>query len=218
MRKIVGISLILSLACSKSDVDVPDPGLDYYPVSIGKYVDYRVNLIEFVDGVWDTSAYFMRESIDSSDVDLEGRQVFYLNRSTRISDTLQWLWKERWSFYKGEDRLEINESNTVFVKMIFPLRKGLGWDGNARNSLNYEQYRILDLDLRSSAGGKEFERTMRINHRSNINLIEEQFEEEVYARGVGLIEYQNVDLVYNVNGNAVSGRSYNQAYKAHGKK
>jgi hypothetical protein len=210
--------LILAVSCSKSDTDVQDFGYDYYPVVKGKYVVY--NVVELVyndfDMTVDTSIFQLKESIDSADVDLEGRNIFHLIRYTRVSDTLDWKISENWTVYKGTDRLEINESNVTFVKMSFPLRRAKTWDGNALNSLDAQIYTILNLDLMVKKGKQVVDKTTRINHRSNVNLIEKQVKEEVYANGIGLIELIDTDLKYNTDGSILSGRTYEQTYLEHG--
>lgn len=212
------ILVFAAFSCKKSDTDVPDFGYDYYPVIQGKYVIYDVVELIYNDFAMsvDTNIYKLKEQIDSADTDLEGRTIFHLKRYTRISDTLEWKLSENWTFYKGKDRLEINESNLTFVKMTFPLRRSGTWDGNALNSLDPETYTILDLDLLSKIGLKVFDRTLRINHRSKVNLIEKRVEEEVYAIGVGLVELIDTDLTYDVDGNIKSGRKYEQTYIEHG--
>lgn len=219
MKIYLYISLImLAVSCSKSDTDVQDLGYDYYPVIKGKYVVYEVEELIYndFDMTVDTSIFLLKELMDSTMVDLEGRDIVQLKRFTRISDTLEWNLSEIWTFYKGEGRLEINEGNVVFVKMLYPLRRSATWDGNAKNSYSAENYTVLDLDLKLTMGTNEFDKTTRINHRSNVNLIEEQVKEEVYASDVGLIEIRDVDLEYDVDGIILSGRSYSQTYLEHG--
>ena len=138
MRKFLIICLsLVAFSCSKEDSDVQELGYDYYPVIVGKYVTYNVEHYVYndFDTTIDTSIYQLKEVIDSAYLDLEGRTVYQLKRLSRVSDTLPWSLIQDWSFYKDKERLEINESNAVFVKMAFPLRRAKTWDGNSRNSL-----------------------------------------------------------------------------------
>ena len=219
MRNYLYIGLIfLVFSCSKSDTDVQEFGYDYYPVIKGKYVVYNVEELIYndFDNSIDTNIFQLKELMDSATKDIEGRSIVQLKRFTRVSDTLEWEFTESWFFYKGSERLEITEGNTVFVKMAFPLRRSKSWDGNARNTLDTENYTVLNLDLKIVMGTDVFDKTTRINHRSNVNLIEEQVKEEVYAADVGLIELRDIDLKYDIDGEIFSGFSYSQTYLEHG--
>lgn len=215
MKKYLYILIsILAVSCSKSDTDVQDFGYGYFPIELGSATFFDVEhsyYDDFSDSVL-TENYELTEVLDSVYFDLEGRVIHQISRYTRIDTSYAWGDREVVTFHRGDHQLEFNEGNTIFVKMVFPLRRGNTWDGNSRNGLDAETYTILNLDLKSTVNEISFERTTRINHRSNVNLIEEQVKEEVYAYGVGLIELKDTDLTYDQDGAIKSGYKYSQKY------
>ena len=218
MKQIIFISMALLLfSCKKKDKDIPDLAYDYFPLELGHYIDYTVSDIKKVDFKWDTSDYQLRVLVDSLGEDGTGKGIFFLNRYTRTSDTLPWTLIEIWTVHRASSRLEVNQGNTLYVKMQYPPRRGQIWDGNALNSLPAENYTVLDLDLKSVVGSASFDKTLRINQRNNINLIDEEFREGVYARAVGLVQWTDIDLTYDGTGTAVDGYSYKQIYRGEGK-
>ncbi len=217
MRIILIISLFtIFFSCKKTDVDHVDFGYNYFPITMGHFIDYEVKEYLYEDvGVFDSNVYQLREVIDSSFIDQKGKTIYRQNRMTRSNDTLPWKTIEYRSFIRDIERLELNEGNIVFVKMRYPIRRGARWNGNALNHLPEETYEVINLDLKAEISDTTFNKTLRINQLTNINLIEEQFKEEVYAKDIGLVYFINMDIELST-GEIKSGVQYTQVYLGHG--
>lgn len=222
MRKLLFIATILAVVgCKKTDEDHPDLGYDYYPAEIGNYTIYDVKetiYAELADTVAITE-YQLKESMDTTMVDLQGRVVYLLKRYTRENDTLDWKdMGDSFTVYRGSSRLERKEGNKTYVRLAFPLSRSKSWDGNALNDSSEQIYKVLDYDLKNIIGGKNFSRTCRVNQFRNQNLIEDQLEEEIYARTVGLVYRIERDYKLNTDSGTVeSGREVTWTYLENGK-
>lgn len=225
MKKLLFISIaiiITVLSCQKADEDTLDMAYDYLPVESGNYIIYNVKETtydDFKDTVYVVD-YLMKEVMDSAVLDLEGRNVFQLKRFVNSGDDslIVWSLSDVWTIYKGQDRVERTEENVTYVSLVFPLRRSKTWDGNARNTLGEQQYKVLDYDLKSQIGASIFGRTARINHLSNKNLIEDQLSEEVYARNVGMVQRIERDVKINPSDSTIiSGFETSWTYLEHGK-
>lgn len=211
-KVLIGILIAVMIGCSKTDSDMPVIEYDYFPITSGHFVAYSVTEIEYNDFTQtvDTAIYELKEQIDSSFVDGEGRIQYKLKRYTRMNDTLPWELKDVWSVFRDERHAERTEENQVFVKLSFPLDLGKTWDGNARNSLDREDYTVLNYNLKYQfttkvIGVPNAGEIVRVNQRNSVNLIEEIFSEEVYARNIGLVEKHDINLRKNQNGEIVEG-------------
>ena len=59
-----------------------------------------------------------------------GRPGYKIERYERKSNLLDWEIKDIWTTVLTEDGAEWIEENMRFLKMVFPLREGVEWDGN----------------------------------------------------------------------------------------
>ncbi len=218
---LVILAVLLSfMSCERTDEDIPDLGYDYYPLSDSSYVMYQV--VEYIydefQGTRDSNGYQLLELVDTAYTDLSGRTIHNLVRFTRASDTVDWKLKDVWTVYKGDDRLERMEENVTFVRLSFPLKRGKTWDGNSRNDSSEQIYTVLDYNLKNKVDGTTFKNTARINHFENINLIEDQFQEEIYARDVGLVQRIDRNLELDpADGSPKAGYDITWTYIEHGK-
>lgn len=218
---------ILLLACSKEDEDVIDLGYNYYPVETGNYIVYKVEELTYneFDLTIDTVNYWLKELVDSAiEPSYESGKAYQLKRYTRANDTLDWEYKDVWVVHDDKENGKVTraEEDSIFVKMIFPYTRNKSWDGNAMNA-NVEQqiYRVktydLQMTLKLKPNDTSFTHTSQINQKENVNLIEDQRQDEVYARGVGLILKQDIDLEMEVDGTIKGGHDYKWIYAEHGK-
>ena len=190
------LGLLVCFACEDKIEDPPDLGLDYFPVEVGTWVEYDVDSIVFDDftGEVDTFQFRIREEVESVFEDLEGRSTQRLERWRKASDSSDWKLKDVWTANRTQTTAERVEENVRFVKLSFPVRDGLEWDGNVLNIFGEQEYEYLEADVPQTINGNSFEQTLSVLQRENINLIERQRAEERYARGVGMIYKETIDL------------------------
>lgn len=189
-------------ACSKDMVITQDIGYNYFPVKVGKYVVYDVDSILYDRFKHDTTVYKyqIKEQIDSVITDNSGRSTLKIIRYIKkFSDTLSydsmpWKLKDVWMANRTETTVEQVEENIRLVKLIFPVRQDKIWNGNAYNFNESIDYQYTDVDVSDKYGNLYFDSTLFVTQINNENAIEKQYYVEVYARNVGMIYKQIIDV------------------------
>jgi hypothetical protein len=177
-------------------------GYNYYPIEIGTYRVYNVTEISHFDGtaqnaIHDTDHYQIKEYLESEFIDGEGRTSIRIERYRRDSANHPWVISDVWWAHRGASRLEQNEENEKFIKLVFQVDKGDVWDGNAENSRTRQDYETLDKDVPYALNGFSFDSTITILQNDfRDGVLFHEFEYEIYARNVGMIKkyYKNFNL------------------------
>ena len=192
-------------------------GVNYFPLEVGKYITYEVDSIIYriQSGsecifVSDTSHSFLKEIIVDEYVDNEGAINFVVERFKKKLATDSWKIDDVWYTKKTETQVERVEEDLRFIKMIFPVREGENWKGNAfiyvdtivvgnDNMVFYgfwsNDYKYESVDVKEEIGTYTFDSVMtvvqsdasdfKINYRNSI---------EKYARNVGLV-YKEMQIL-----------------------
>jgi len=105
---------------------------------------------------------------------------------------LQDVWYENLLDTKAEKV----EENIRYIKLVFPVKEGKSWDGNAYNTLGTWNYTYTDVDVPLIINNNTFDSTLTVLQLDNPLLISYEHSEEQYARGVGMIYKQYTFLDY----------------------
>ncbi len=202
MKNFIALALIPFLVgCTDEDpVTIPDVGYDYFPIAIGTFVEYRADSIYHdqpnvnITGIHDTTAYYIKELIESEFMDAAGEQSLRLERYKRNTEAETWVLADVWFQKRTAANAQKVEENTRYIKLAFPLRAGITWDGNALNVLDTWQYVIDSLNVGRTFGSLTFSKTATVVQRVNSNFVEDELAYEIYAPGVGLIYRYHRDL------------------------
>jgi len=189
------IAIILLASCKK-EREQPNLGYTYFPFNVGFWAEYDVMEIK-VDTVvsyYDTSIYQLREIIESTFIDNQGRPSYRIERYWRTADSLQWVIKDVWYATKTTTMAEKIEEDVRYIKLVFPVNDEKEWNGNAYNTLPEWEYAYEDLHESKTVGGMNFDSTTTILQRDNYNFIEYEYAYEIWAAGVGLIKKHYVDM------------------------
>lgn len=195
------VSLLLMASCSREEdeVTLPEPeGTMLFPIDTGLTRLYAVDSIYWDDftGANDTVHYLLLEKIAGLFIDLEGRPTQRIERF-RESSTGDWIIDRVWSSNRTTIRAERTENNIRFIKLAFPARAGVSWNGNAFNTLPAETYRITETGS-DTAAGFLFSKTATVLQGDSVgNRITLNYGLEKYAEGPGLIYRKSVSLTYN---------------------
>jgi hypothetical protein len=182
------------------DADKPQPidsGSDYFPLRTGAYRIYRVQEVHYINGDPQTLQYeLMTQVVDS--FPSNGQELTYvIYRSKRAGESDPWEALDTWSARKDNMRAVVFEGNTPFVKLAFPVRAGVRWNGNGFNTLGEDEYELKDVGQSQELNGLIFSTTATVEQERNDDIIVFRDERrEVYARGVGLVSSETVQLHY----------------------
>lgn len=202
------VLIAVFIGCSSEDPVNPDLGLNYFPLTHGNRWIYQVEEIKINQAVENLVNYDLRVTVTDSIKNSSGGYTYTLLRETRTSDSQAWQSLDTWSSTRLNNQMTQNESNTVFVKLMFPPGLGLKWNGNEYNNLpnngnlfngsESEFYTVTDFDQSITlATGQEYPKTMKIIQNDFTDAIVGRDERsEIYARNVGLIYKEVIQLEY----------------------
>ena len=200
--------------CDKQEIEdtrIEDFGYDYFPLEVGRSWEYEVDSVIYDLGlnevVVDSFRSYIREVIVDTLLDNTGLVRYRVERYNRANDTLPWRIERVLTLSRDEQKAVRTEDNLRFTKLVFPIREGKFWDGNAffdENMLVFVageavlmfegwQYRILAESAADSIGGIIFEEVVKVQNADNTflgnygDVLNLRLAREHYAKGVGLI-------------------------------
>jgi hypothetical protein len=208
--------LLMAGACTEKKVEMTSPALsDYFPLTVGKYITYRLDSTVLTQFGRDTvvRSYRCRDQVDAEITDATGRKSFRIIRSmSNLAGTNPYV--PAYTFEatpESTDWIEYQENNLRFMKLRFPMIEGFQWKGNSFidvTSINSPvrylagwEYTYQDLGKPYTVGGKTYPNTVTILQRDEVvpegpfnpNFFKQyDYSLEVYALGIGLI-YKNFD-------------------------
>ena len=186
----------------------PDFGYNYFPLTIGKYVTYRIDSTIYDPAQSGTnvlkSTTFVKEIVVDTVYDNLLGLGYKVERYSRKSDTLPFEIQDVWATFRNETQAIRVEENLKFIKMVFPLKKGNTWDGNvfidpnlvvkvAEESIQMFKnwtYQVLGTAQSFTLLGQNYPKVTTVEQAKSENLIELRESSEKYAEGIGLIYRQ----------------------------
>ncbi|MGQ0828630.1 MAG: hypothetical protein ACT4ON_09570 [Bacteroidota bacterium] len=212
MKKYISIFFISVIlvpgffSCKKDKAATPDMGYNYFPSETGTYVVYNVDSFYYNDfnvpTTIDTFRFQLKEKIQSLYYDNENRLTIRLERyiknysSTVPYSQMPWILKNVWSENKTATNAEKVEENVRYVKLKFPVKENQKWNGNIQNTLPEWNYSYAFFDLSRTIGGIKFDSVLQVDQYDDgsKNLVERRLYVEKYARNVGMVYKQVIDV------------------------
>lgn len=134
LQNLLLFSLLAIVACKKeSETYNSDAVADYYPLSSGKYITYRVDSTVFTNFGTSTEvhSYQVKHVLDAQITDNLGRPSYRVYRYIRdLAGTQPWTAAGSFIVTSLEDQVEVNENNLRFVKLHLPIKQDYSWKGN----------------------------------------------------------------------------------------
>ena len=161
------VMLILD-GCSYSDaVRIPDQL--YFPLRVRNYQIYQVNETDIQhsscnDNSLPSKSYQLKVLIYDSLKNAEGSYTYNIHRYTRPDSTQAWADLDTWSARVTTNQVIVNEGNTSYVKLIFPLTNNSKWNGNQYNNLVEEDYVLKNFNQAYQlSNGKKYTTSLTVN-------------------------------------------------------
>jgi hypothetical protein len=189
--------LLLLCACGEEESVPAQTGKDFFPLKVGHSWIYKVDETIYSEvKAPEHKVYRLKLEVGDSIV-LPGNMITYIiYRSTQELDANHWSSLDTWSARKNDYEVVVDEGNTSFKKLIFPLRDGLTWDGNQYNTLGPDSYTMTRANT-VSVMGTVFTETLKVEQERNDDLIVFLDErEEFYAKDIGLVKRSVTQLNY----------------------
>ena len=145
---VILISCLL-FACDNVNSNLPPPqdgGKFFYP-NIGQSVIYDVEDIQYeLTGKFMVKTYQLKEINVLVFRDLDGKEAFKIERYRRENETQKWTIDSVFMAKKEIDKALKFENNVTYVKIYFPIKEGLKWNGNAYNSFGNDTYELKKIN------------------------------------------------------------------------
>ncbi len=190
--------LLLStfLACTEAVIEPPVGlfGSNFLPLQKGHAVEYRVEQITYREfDPTDTLIYYLREEVGDTISDFIGEGITQqLFRYSRLDTMSAWQLDSVWSIKQDFNRIIKTENNIPFIKLVLPLDRDSNWNGNALNSLDFQNYTLQDFLIPY----ENYTRSFKVIHQEDSSLVDKNVKWERFAENVGLIESQQISLQY----------------------
>lgn len=219
----------LFATCCESEKLLPEnvyAETGFFPVKEGAYRVYQVEKIDFsLVNENDTSRYQLKEVVSGSYLNQEGDTTFVLSRFTRKEENANWAVDSVRAIRKDPGRIIVTADNIPVVKLVYPVREGLAWDGNALNALQEDEYEIMNVNAPFDTGITNFPNTLTVIENNNPDsVIFQDYRKAIYADGIGLIYREEKILHYCAatvdclgQGIIESGHKYKQEIISYGK-
>jgi hypothetical protein len=217
---------LLVLSCNQNkSVENIDPGYDYYPIEKGRYVIYDVKKINYnLIGKPDTLNYQLKEVIGDTNSSVNSSSFTYrLNRYKRLKSTDLWSLDSVWSCRINSNVLIVNENGEDFVKLSFPVKNALKWNGNTFNAKETDSYEIRQLGNKAFVNGAFYQSSLVVlqNDSLPLNFVNRDYRTEIYSKNIGMIYKESQLYIYKQstigNFDIETGTKYIQQISSYGK-
>lgn len=191
------VVIAVGIRCQSVSTNPASPGLDYFPLSTGHYVIYNVEERQYsliAPAVQRT--YQVKEVVGGPYADVTGQPAHRIFRYRRLIESQPWQADSIWSARLVNDEAIRTENGLDFVKLRFPISDGLRWNGNRHNSVGQDQYEARNTGKPYRVSDKEFSETVTVVAQQDSTLISQDKRIDVYAKQVGLIYKERVQLQF----------------------
>ena len=207
MKKIdIILSSLLFVACDNINSNLPPPqdgGKFFYP-NIGQSVVYDVEDTQYeLTGKFTVKTYQLKEVNASTFKDSDGKDAQRIERYRRENDSQKWTIDSIFIAKKEIDKALKTENNVTYVKIVFPIKEGLKWNGNAYNSLGNDTYELKKVNQSFQTNGQKFENTFSVIQQSDSTLVDLKRRIEVYAENIGMIYQEKTNVLYCNSGDCL---------------
>jgi hypothetical protein len=190
------ISVLFFTFCKKEEkAEEVNFHYNYIPTSVGQWNEYEVTEITHTStGAHDTLNYYLKEVV-TEEITTNKYRVERFSRNNLVDN---WIIKDVWTREKTNSLFQQVEENISYTKLIFPIKNNQYWNGNAYNSNDELTYEYDLIHEAYSINNINFDSTVTVIQQDNVNAIEYQKAEEVYAKHAGLIYKSKKDLSINL--------------------
>ncbi len=205
-----GFLFLFSFWSCQTETEEPEfgDGSSYFPVIKGKAWVYASDSIVWSNNgsVIDTFKSFIREEVGEEFVGEDGKRwTEWLRFFSR--DSLAWVPLHHWKTWQGTNQLIRVEENIPLIKLVYPFRLGLRWDGNALFDADrsiqvagerlqpYQnwRYKIDSVSLSFPCVDGVCE-GIRVEHIDASSILDRRKSVEYFVDGIGLVRKEMIIL------------------------
>lgn len=199
IKRILFIAAIASilLACNKDKTQKRSMGHEYYPLEDGLVWFYHVDSTFYDNFTGGTATHYtfeLKDTITGHYVNLTGDRVYFVQRFKKDNTDNKWHFQRSITRSISSIRAEENIDNQIFIKFSFPPALHQSWNGNAKNTLDKQEYTITDFPTAVQVGNTLYNDAAVVLQSNEVNLLTENVASEIYAKNVGLIKKSVRDI------------------------
>ena len=202
---VILISCLL-FACDNVNSNLPPPqdgGKFFYP-NVGQSVIYDVEDTQYeLTGKFVVKTYQLKEVNVSTFKDLEGKEALRIERYRRENNSQKWVIDSVFTAKKEIDKVLKTENNVTYVKILFPIKEGLKWNGNAYNSFGNDIYELKKVNQFFQTNGRKFDNTFTVIQQNDSTLVDLKKRIEIYAENIGMIYQEKTNVLYCNSGDCL---------------
>jgi hypothetical protein len=209
--------LATAVSCKKSETFDAKEAADYYPLTVGKYITYRLDSTNYIGYTTTPTVrtYYVRDIIDAKVTDNLNRPAYRVARF--IKDSLsQPNWRNNNTFLVVplDKSFEYVENNLRYLRLQNPVKEGFNWLGNsyiessgAYSNLSYLfrwEYQYEKIDQPFSVFSITVPNTITIKQADDTDGVPSDpngysgrdYSVEVFGKGIGLIYKEFLHWTY----------------------
>lgn len=175
-------------------------GYEYYPMEIGDYRIYHTVGIRYnLNGSIDTTKYLVKEIAEEELAYSDGTTRLILGRYSTEIGSVKWQKDSLWAVLVDDTKVVVSEANIDFIKLVFPIKESIEWDGNAFNGSDDEFYELDDIGKSYTYDTISYENTLTVVHKDLLDpakITEDDYRIEVFAANIGLVHKLKIGINY----------------------
>ncbi len=214
---LVAMCFVALFSCKKSSKSTVDATLNYFPLTLGKYVTYAVDSVYYIDT--SCERYEIKSQMKYSITDTityNKKPSYMMDVFSRPYDGADWKHINVIIITPSPEGLLYFQDNCKYIKMVFPVANGVSWFGNKYVQVQAPLYSYLDgwqyaysnYHLSYNNGLVNFDNTVTVvensqninypNVDSAVNAVS-TYAKEVYAWNVGMIYKEWTHTTYKAD-------------------
>lgn len=203
-RLVVGLGSAALVACTAASTEPIRLGQEFVTLETGRFIVYDVTEQRYsLTASPTTTTYQLKETVGSRYTDVTGQTAYRLHRYRRATTTTAWTLDSLWTARLTERAIIRTENGIDFVKLQFPLQERDQWNGNQFNQHPENLYQARQVRQPYTIGNQSFAETVQVVQQDDSTLVSRDKRIEVFARQVGLIYKERVQLQYCSAGTCV---------------
>jgi len=210
-------SFLLLAGCNPViNPEIPDPGYDYFPLVTGNFWEYKTEQIVYTPAEGKVeSTEWLRVKIEDAVENTDQSVTYHLTNAVKLTETGAWEITKAWIIRADYNQLICTIDNLPLVILAFPANLGKTWDGNAFNTIDPENFEIIDKgSYVSDLLGQAFNDVITVKQRDNQDFIV-NFEQDLvkYGKGIGPLYRSVKNLVYCQEISCLGLQQVNEGYE-----
>ncbi len=172
-------------------------GYEYFPLEIGRYIIYEVDKTNYpANQPVIRENYQLKEEVVDTFRSASNTKLYVLERYIRKDETQNWKIDSVWAASRSNNQAIRQENNISFVKLSFPLKDKLVWNGNFYNNNSREDYQIENFNKPLIINNLNLPKTLKVQQVNDSSLVRLTRRSEIYAENIGIVAIDETNIEY----------------------